>query len=336
MRLLILTQKVDRNDPILGFFHRWVEEFAKNFEKITVICLEEGEHDLPENVRVLSLGKENGRSRFKYIWNFYKYIWKERKNYDVVFVHMNQEYVILGWKFWKLWGKKIYLWRNFPYGTIFTRIAVLLSDKVFCTSPQSYTAQFKKTEIMPVGIDTEFFKPDPSIEKIPNSILFLGRIDEVKRVKEFIEALKQLTIPFKANIYGDPTYPNSVYEKEVIELAKPLVEKGLLTINSSVTNDETKRLYQSHEIYVNLTPSGSFDKTIIEAMASGCLVVCTNEALKGVLPESFIVGDSASCCIKEALSVEDKQMIIDTSRNYVLQKHSLDKLVNRLFTTINS
>ena len=57
MRLLILTQKVDINDDILGFFHRWIEEFAKRCEKVIVICLQEGRHDLPSNVKVLSLGK---------------------------------------------------------------------------------------------------------------------------------------------------------------------------------------------------------------------------------------------------------------------------------------
>ena len=72
MKLLILTQKVDKNDDVLGFFHGWILEFAKNYEKVTVICLYEGKHDLPENVKVLSLGKERGVSKLKYILNFYK------------------------------------------------------------------------------------------------------------------------------------------------------------------------------------------------------------------------------------------------------------------------
>ena len=29
MKLLLVTQNVDRTDPILGFFHQWVEEIAK-------------------------------------------------------------------------------------------------------------------------------------------------------------------------------------------------------------------------------------------------------------------------------------------------------------------
>ena len=162
MKLLILTQKVDMNDAVLGFFHSWLREFAARFDSIIVVCLEEGKHELPANVRVLSLGKErSGAHKLDYIRCFYRHVWAERGNYDSVFVHMNQEYSILGGPLWKLLGKKSVLWRNHPDGSALTRLAVLLSDKVMCTSPHSFTARFAKTMIMPVGIDTDFFRPAP-------------------------------------------------------------------------------------------------------------------------------------------------------------------------------
>ena len=260
MKLLIITQKVDKNDPILGFFHRWVEEFAKNFEKITVICLENGEYHLPTNVKVLSLGKEEGKSKIKYVFKFYKYIWQERKNYDSVFVHMNQEYVLLGWKFWKLWGKKIFLWRNHAKGSWMTRLAVFFSNKVFCTSPQSYTAKFKKTKIMPVGIDTDFFEPDPSVVRKPNSVLLLGRISPVKKVLEFVNWAKSKDL--EATIAGPILAEDKEYGELVLKSLTPKIK-----YIGPVTQEEARRLYQSHEIYANFTPAGSMDKTIIEAAA---------------------------------------------------------------------
>jgi glycosyltransferase involved in cell wall biosynthesis len=274
MRLLIITQKVAQQDPILGFFHRWIEEFAKHYEKITVICLEEGEHNLPENVKVLSLGKEKNKSRINYVINFLHYIWRERNNYDAVFVHMNQEYVILGWKFWKLWGKKIYMWRNHAYGNIWTRLAVLVSDKVFYTSPQSFTAKYKKSVQMPVGIDTNFFKPDPNAGMIPNSVLFLGRIAPVKKASEFIDWLK--TTNYTATIagpIGDEKYWESVKSK-----IKNLGLEDRVKFVGSVNQEGARKLYQTHEIYVNMTPAGSFDKTILEALACGCKIKTQNPA----------------------------------------------------------
>ena len=273
MKLLILTQKVDRKDPILGFFHRWIEEFAKRYEFVTVICLEKGKYDLPSNVKVLSLGKEERNSKVRYIVLFYKYIWQERKNYDAVFVHMNQEYILLGWKSWKLLGKKIYLWRNHAKGNILTNLSVLLSNKVFCTSPNSYTARFKKTILMPVGIDTDFFKPDPNTIREKGSILLLGRVSPVKKVLEFIEWVKSKG--YRATIAGPILAEDREYGALILKSLTPNIE-----YIGPVTQEEARKLYQSHEIYANFTPAGSMDKTIIEAAACGAKLEIRNPDLK--------------------------------------------------------
>jgi len=43
------------------FSHGWISELAKYCDHVTVICLREGSRALPNNVRVYSLGKENGK-----------------------------------------------------------------------------------------------------------------------------------------------------------------------------------------------------------------------------------------------------------------------------------
>lgn len=283
MKLLIITQKIDMHDSVLGFFHRWIQEFAKQFSKITVIALGVGRYHLPENVRVFSLGKEKNVSQGTYILNFYTYIWRERKNYDAVFVHMNQEYVLLGGLLWKMFGKRIFLWRNHAKGNFLTSLAVFLSDKVFCTSSQSYTARFKKTQIMPAGIDTDFFKPDHAAQRRENSILFLGRISPVKKVLEFIDWLyheKKKGKFFQVTIAGSVLLKDVAYEKKVRE---KVAECGLVdevSFLGTVTQEEALKLYQSHEVYINFTPSGSFDKTILEAAACETSVIVKNDNLK--------------------------------------------------------
>ena len=279
MKLLVITQKVDKNDPILGFFHRWIEEFAKWCEFVTVICLGKGEYHFPTNVKILSLGKEEGRLKAEYLSRFYRYIWNERKNYDAVFVHMNQEYVLLGWELWRLLGKKIFLWRNHAKGNLWTRMAVLLSNKVFCTSPSSYTARFKKTKIMPVGIDTEFFKPDPNVIREKDSVLLLGRISPVKRVLEFIDWVKNSGL--KATIAGPILTEDKAYGELVL---KSLTSK--IKYIGHVDQEGAKRLYQSHEIYANFTPAGSMDKTIVEAVACGAKLEVRNPDLKNFRVEA--------------------------------------------------
>lgn len=119
-----MTQVVDLEHPVLGFFHRWIIEFAKHCEHVHVICLQEGKHDLPANVSVHSLGKEMGKGRLVYLYRFYRLIWSLRREYDKVFVHMNQIYVILGAPVWKLLGKRVGLWYVHKQVSVSLRLAV--------------------------------------------------------------------------------------------------------------------------------------------------------------------------------------------------------------------
>ncbi|MDD5074974.1 MAG: hypothetical protein PHO54_03790 [Candidatus Peribacteraceae bacterium] len=109
MKLLIVTQKADRTDPILGFFHRWLEEFSPRVETLTVIAQSAGDFALPSNTRVLSLGKEKGRSRVAQILTFWKLIWSGRDSYDRVLVHMTPVWVVLGAPVWAVLRKRVFL-----------------------------------------------------------------------------------------------------------------------------------------------------------------------------------------------------------------------------------
>jgi len=291
MKILFITQVVDRKDPYLGFVHRWISAFAHEFDFITAVCLKKGESDLPSNVKVLSLGKEKKQSKFSYVFLLYRYLWQERKNYDVVFVHMNQEYVLLAGWWWCLTGKRVYLWRNHYAGSFLTRFAAVFCNKVFCTSKHSYTARFKKTVFMPVGVDTDFFKPVQATRRIPRSILFFARMTPSKRPDLLVEALGILHgkgIDFLATFVGDALPNDAAYLNGVKKRAAELGIAGKISWKSGLPNDETPDLYSAHDIFINLSPSGMFDKTIFEAMACGCLTVAVSGDLKGKVEDRFI------------------------------------------------
>lgn len=290
MKLLIVTQTVDTEDPVLGFFVRWVEEFAraphslgevgKHVEHIDVICLKLGRSDLPENVQVLSLGKENGAaSRAVYAWRFLALVWKLRGEYDAVFVHMNQEYILIAGWLWKLLQKRMYLWRNHFAGSLQTDIAAAFCTKVFCTSKHSYTAKYKKTVLMPVGIDTKRFKPDEHIQRKSHSILFLSRMSPSKRPEMLIDALAELAqknVDFTASLVGSPLPRDEAYYEGLKEKVRSLGLADQISFHPGIPNDQTPNLYRSHEIFINTSPSGMLDKTMFEAAACGCIVLSSS------------------------------------------------------------
>jgi glycosyltransferase involved in cell wall biosynthesis len=291
MRLLFITQVIDEKDPYLSFVQRWIAAFAREFDSITAICLKKGAFTLPKNVKVLSLGKEKKQSRISYLFNFYRYIWNERKNYDAVFVHMNQEYVLLAGWFWRMTGKRVYMWRNHYAGSMLTGLAAFFCNNVFCTSKFSYTARFEKTIFMPVGVDTDFFKPVAGIVRAPKSILFFARMSPSKRPDVLVEALgilKSQNVHFSASFVGDALPVDAAYYESLKRRAAELGINDKIQFKSGVPNDQTPAIYSSHEIFVNLSPSGMYDKTIFEAMACGDVAMACSEDLAGKVDARFL------------------------------------------------
>jgi glycosyltransferase involved in cell wall biosynthesis len=342
MKLLIITQKVNRNDPILGFFHGWIIEFAKHFESITAICLEKGEYNLPTNVKVLSLGKESGISRSKYLFNFYKYIWQERHNYDAVFVHMNQEYILLGGILWQLLGKKTYMWRNHHAGSFLTDIAAKFCKKVFCTSKFSFTAKYKKTVLMPVGINTDLFKIDQSIERVPKSILFLGRMAPIKRPHILIDALMEIDkkgMEYIASFVGDALPIDNDYYLSLKQKIKANNLENKIRLFKGIPNQKTPYIYNLHSVFVNLSTSGMYDKTIFEAMACGSLVLVSNKNLKGIIPDRYLFEEGNLVDLKKRL--EEIINLDDDLKNNdrkifseLVSKNSLSNLAQKIVIQI--
>jgi|SRR3989344_50649 len=334
MRLLVLTQAVDKEDPILGFFHGWLSEFSKHFERITVVCLKEGKHELPKNVRVLSLGKESGASRWKYTTRFYRYIWTMRHEYDAVLVHMNQEYVLLGGKLWWLLRKPVYLWRNHYSGGVLTDIAAFWCRKVFCTSKFSYTAKYRKTILMPVGVDTNIFKP-LNVPRKPRSILSLGRIAPSKHVEILLEALgilKEKGIRVDADIYGDPLPKDAAYRDILVERAQELHLDGV-SFHAGVPNTKTPELYSSHQIFVNCSASGMYDKTIFEALACGAFVIAASRDFQELAGEQFAFSGEPSELaerIESLLSLTEEEQGAHKTLTQLAKQHSLEALGRRL------
>lgn len=345
MRLLFITQKIDKNDDVLGVYHQWVEELAKRIDKINVICLYRGRVELPANVSVYSLGKESGESKIKYLINFYRYIWRLRNDYDSIFVHMNPEYVILGGWFWKLLKKKITFWYNHPFGNWKARMAILFVDRILHTSPFAFSAKYKKAKIMPVGIDVNLFRRIPQIKKPPHSILYLGRLSPIKHLETLIEAvslLDQRGVDFKLTIAGSPSKKSEiVYADSLKRLSQPLTEKSKVIFIGSVSNYKTPALYNAHELFVNMTRTGSFDKAIIESMACENLILVSNKTLQRVLPPECFFQEKNSRDLADKLKIlmafseAKKTELGKFFRQHIANYHSMSKLIDRLASVIN-
>ncbi len=343
MKLLVVTQEINIASPTLGFFHEWVRMLSSRYESVEVICLSEGHHTLPGNVRVHSLGKEKGKaSPVVYALRFLGLVWRLRHDYDVILVHMNQEYVLLSGTIWKLLGKHIYMWRNHYAGSWLTDVAASFCTKVFCTSKHSYTAKYRKTVLMPVGVDADQFLVRANAPCAQRSILFFSRIAPSKRADMFIDALALLHkqgLEFKASIYGSPVSGDEAYYAALGARVQEQNLADVVKFKKGVSKDEAPAIYQSHEIYVNCSPSGMFDKTLFEAAASGCLVLAISEDFTTITDKDLqfeSTPESLATKLRLLLATTNEQKAkLQTLLISTAKEHSLPALMQELEKSIN-
>jgi len=116
--------------------------------------------------------------------------------------------------------------------------------------------------------------------RVQDSILYLGRIAPSKYPDVLIEALGELKkkgVVFSADIFGDALPEDQKYLALLKKRADELALSPMVHFHDGVPNRDTPAIYTSHGIFVNLSKSGMYDKTIFEAAAAGCLPVASSK-----------------------------------------------------------
>lgn len=331
MNLLICTQAIDANDQNLGFFHEWVTGLAHEFDHVLVLALRVGAHDLPKNVEVVALRAER-QSRLATACRFVSLILRRRREYDTVFVHMNPEYGVLGGLWWRWMRKSVTLWYTHKSVTCLLRFAELLTQRILSASRESFRLPTKKLVVLGHGIDAAYFFPS-STPAPRTSFLTAGRLSATKRINLMLDAFSILYaqgIPFDFTIVGGPATPGDLLHErdlrtriaalpftEQVHMVGPVSHRHLLTF-----------LSKAH-VFVNASATGSLDKAVLEAMASGLIPVTSNEAFQQALPADLFVRpctpEAFASALQSAMAYEQGSF-----RAYVENEHSLALLLPRI------
>lgn len=265
MKLLICTQAVDRNDPVLGFFVSWIEEFARRCERVEVICLRSGEYALPKNVAVHTLASQNKLGRAYELLKL-----STELSYDRVFVHMNPEYLIVAGWYWRMRGIKTALWYVHKNVDVKLRMAEKLVDVICTASKASFRLASQKVHVLGHGIDTDFFKPDSKVER-EDWWLSAGRLSKSKRHDKAIVMAHKAGKELK--IAGDGP--------EGAELMRFAVSSGAqVEFLGGLTQMQLRDVYRKAGCFIHTSETGSLDKVVLEAVACGCPVKTNDKALQ--------------------------------------------------------
>lgn len=345
MKLLILTQAVDENNPILGFFVNWLKEFANSCESVVVICLFKGGYSLPDNVKVISLGKEGGVSRIKYLTRFYIAIWQERENYDAVFVHMNQVYVILGGILWRFLKKRIGFWYVHKQVSTQLKLAEKLADYIFTASKESFALNSNKIKILGHGIDINSFYPKDNHSSEMFKIIYVGRISPIKNQFLLVEALEKIVnleriYDLRIKFIGESVSDiDKKYEIKIRDFINDKKLGGYINFMGAVPHEKIIKFYHQADLSINLSPTGGLDKTVLESMLCGIPVIIFNKSFiqeVGRYKEELILNNAdpqelAHMIIR--LKSQNKDAMKKELRETVAGKHNLKNLILNILKT---
>jgi glycosyltransferase involved in cell wall biosynthesis len=126
------------------------------------------------------------------------------------------------------------------------------------------------------GVEAAHFLP-PDREPAVPTIVYLGRIDPIKDLHTLIRAfaLVRKEIPTaRLRIFGDASAAHSGYRRSLVDLIDELGVDGAATVEGRVARPVDA--YQRGHVVALTSISEGFPYTVVEAMACGRPVVCTD------------------------------------------------------------
>lgn len=310
MNLLMFNLAVDENHVTLGFGIKWIEALARRFDHVDVVTMTAGTYKLPSNVTVWSLGREKGFSEWRRAMRFYAIvigILRKRK-ISVAFTHMIPIFAVLFWPLARVARIRNVLWYAHGATPLSLRIAHRLVDQVVASTREGFRLPSSKVSFIGQGIDEQEFRfRERSLASALNFIA-VGRLSRSKGLDILIDALASWSaaVPWRLTVIGAAT---NAEEESYAEILKETAKRKLgerVRFTGRLNSSEIAAELGASDVFLSFSRTGSLDKAIVEAMATGCIVVSTNDSFR-----SIAVAEGFPFCAPEHAAVESIHAALD-------------------------
>ncbi len=331
---------MDQEDPLLGFAVDWVNELSNHFEEVIVLTDRIGKYEVRDNVRVASFGAS---SKFVKLLKLNWLVLSLLSSFDCVFVHMAHRFLFACLPLLVLARKPIFLWYAHRSVDPFLPVVAKFTDVVFTSVKSSFRVKHPKIVYLGHGINVSRFPYRERRNDGKMVFAMIGRIAPIKRQDLFIKALSRISLPSRRKIRvqfigpvleGDQDY-RSMLDNMIIKAGL----KEVVSFDPPFSPERAGEVYSEVDCLVNLSPTGAMDKVVLEAMASGALVLVTNSGFRGVVDERFLVEEDPENIAKVVewilhLSEEEILSFSRRNRRVVSERFSLERTINTIARTI--
>jgi glycosyltransferase involved in cell wall biosynthesis len=345
VNVLLFNLRTDAADTALGFTTAWINALAPHCEQIDVVTMYAGQIDVAPNVRVHSIGKEEGLSEPRRLLRFYRIVLSivREERIDVVFAHMAPLFVVLFAPIAKVRRIPVLLWYAHKSVTRTLKLAHVLADRCVSSTPEGFRLKSRKVTFIGQGVDTErFVPPQQPSSRYETTALAIGRLTPIKNLEEIVESValvRALGTDLRLQVVGGPLTEDDFGYEARLRDAAGRHGPGVVDFKGPVPFTRVPEEYREGGMFINLSESGSLDKAILEGMASGCIPICRNDAFRALAAEHGVselvpgAGPQAVAeCVQRVLrmSPAEKEALRARLRDVVADQHSLGALAQEV------
>jgi glycosyltransferase involved in cell wall biosynthesis len=212
----------------------------------------------------------------------------KRRGIDRCFIHMNHPWGYRLQPVFRMAGIPTLMW--YAHGTVSPSLRWALRGvtRVITSTPEGFRIPSPKVHVVGQGIDSGLFRiPDFAPER--NDILYVGRVSPRKRIDLLLSAMAKAAEIDPANrmrlrIVGPTlTTDDQRYDMDMRSRMWSMGLQDRVEFTGFVPQMHHPRLYASAFLHLNVSKTGSMDKTVLEALSCGCPVFTGNEAFRELL-----------------------------------------------------
>jgi glycosyltransferase involved in cell wall biosynthesis len=350
MRLLVVNFEMDRLSRTMPWSQQVVNLLAETCEEVAVLTTRVGQYDPPPNVHVEAIPFPRAMAvpvaRLGVVgWaNLQAYHLARRYRVESCFVHMAASWAYYLRPCLGLLRLPVLVW--YAHGTVSVGLhrAHRAATRIVTSTPEGFRIPSDKVHVIGQGVDTDVFDL-PALERERHDILAVTRISPRKRIGLLIEVMQHLrdlpdALPLRLRIIGTTiTREDQYYEIELRDRVWRLGLQERIEFVGFVPQPYIPTFYRNAFLHLNLSKTGSMDKTVVEALACGCPVLTSNEAFFDMLRDyaAFIVYDERPEAIaRQVLELYGQRDRYDRQalRALVVGHHDVHAYVQRILANL--
>lgn len=166
--------------------------------------------------------------------------------------------------------------------------------------------KLNKFTIIPNGIDTNYFQYNNTAQNKFKILTIRSLSQKVYNIEQTINIMSKLPDNYILVIYGEGSYRKK-YEKKI---AQNGLENRVKIINKFLEKEQMREVFKDYGMFISTTRMDSQGITMMEAMASGLIVITTNNSSKKefiINLENGILGSDNDDIIESILKISKSE-----------------------------